>query len=393
MTSKSTAAEVSSTGVDFGKVDHAILAKHSKAVGLVTAGLSLAEMVNQMQQYNMQEHKRSQLGKCSICHAIGDMEMVCVFCGDEGAPEDEDGSAEDESEVEPEKAAETVVASKPAKEVKPAKESKATKLKLVEATLPESVAKESMIDRAKVVLSEKSLDAATSRIIELQVHAVHTYWEIGRELEIVHSSDLWKARMDGKKVAYKSFNQYVVKELKMSPDTVFNMIDIAKKFSEKEVEKIGRTKLTWILKAPEVTQAKLLKKADAGASVSEIKKEVEAAKIKHGTVGEKRDTGRKKTPMGKPGKISKADAAKGVTKTTPVTESKVTIALSFETAKLPLWAKEKLKAGAQPSKVAKRLADEPFAIEQLTNGVVRYYSIMAKADGSLQLKIETKRKS
>lgn len=358
MSKKNTAKKLSeppaAEPVVLDKVNAGLVEASCKAVGIWDSALSLKELVDTLQAYNTKTFAKVDLTLCSLCRTIGNGDAACAFCGD-------DSPAEDGAEI-------------------------ADDGKAIVTTIGTTV-------KSSLAQTEKALDVATGKIIEQTVKSIHSYWTLGRLIADVHRDDLWKARTDDNgKAAYKSFAQYVVRELKMSPPTAYKAMDVASKFTEGQITKIGMTKLSFILQAPELERPALLAEVEANPKMGKRQLESKVKQIRADHKVDKIDTGRQATPKGLPGTVSKKDKAAGVTKKTAAAEGRVTVAMTEGVVKLAMYAKPavKLQPGEKLTKVAKQLGDEPIATEQMNNGVVRYYSIVKK-DNALVLKIETKR--
>lgn len=308
--------------------------------------------------------------KLIACHKCGghssDELEACPFCGNkEEAPEAAAEKAAGEKVIAP-----------------------AVALTLVPGTKMAKTGVKTVVAQNGVEFSEKALDEANQRITKLKQEGAANYWQLGMEIASVFDSQLWKARVEsGKAVpAYKSFNQYVVKELRISQPTAYNMMKVAKAFTEDQVGRLGSTKLSFVLSIPDSLQEErdeLIQEIEEGASAKEVKAKTRKVRQKHGV-----DRVERATQPGKTGKMPTSPGRpKGVAK-----DGKLTVAMVKGVNTLPLYVRPsvKLEPGQLPEKRAKKLGDRPFAIEQLENGVVRYYSVV-NASGGLKLRIETMR--
>jgi hypothetical protein len=97
---------------------------------------------------------------------------------------------------------------------------------------------------------------------------------------------------------------------------------------------------------------------------------------------EKRETGRKLTPIGKPGKKLKSPI-----RVIPDDDGRMTVAMVEGEVAIECFAKP--AKGSVPVR-ARKLSDEPYAVEDMENGVTRRYEVLLRPEG-LILKITTSR--
>lgn len=142
---------------------------------------------------------------------------------------------------------------------------------------------ETEIIEAEVFYSETDLDKEVLITLGLKRDLVAGHWRLGRQLNHIHSNKIWRARLDADgNPLYENFDKFCRSELNMSDTNAFNLMDVAKNFPEEMVAQIGTWKLGFILKAPPEIQAKLLEKAKDGASLRNIRDEVQAARDEAG---------------------------------------------------------------------------------------------------------------
>lgn len=239
-------------------------------------------------------------------------------------------------------------------------------------------------------MNEDTLDSATKQVLYIKANAAMGHWALGKALEVIFATEIWKTRtkpgkkgerVEGAKHLYSTFDQWCRNEVKMAGSTCYSLIDMAKKFSEKQARELGTSKLQLTMRAPEEEQARILKSAEEGASTRQIREAVHEAKAKTGM--QKRETGRKATPAGKAGQTTKKESAR-------YANGKVTTTLVEGSTLIPMFAKPDRKG--DETKPAKRFADNPIAEEHFHGGVTRTYSILEHpTTGVWRLKIETKR--
>jgi hypothetical protein len=332
---------------------------------------------------------RAKQVECQACGGISDTDLdACPFCGDgdESAPADSKAAAVTGSKAEPVE--------------EPEQDDAATleavtvhgKAKKGHAELVHMPPHAELVEHAGIVgekepATEGLLDRVVKRVSEMKANLAVHYWTLGKQLTVVFDRELWKMRKssDGKPV-YTTFPQWCEKELGTKAGSFYPLMDAARAYSEAQARKLGMTKLGQIVTAPKEAQAKILAMAEKGASTRQIAAKVKEERTKANLA--RRDTGRGKGGVGRPGKLSAAEKAKGVTKADVNPAGRVTVAVSEGRSTLELFAKP-AKKGSEPRR-AKKLGDEPFAREELTNGVVRLYSVVQRASG-LVLIIETQR--
>lgn len=228
------------------------------------------------------------------------------------------------------------------------------------------------------------LDKAMQDVEQLKSAAAGSYWQLGRKILEVYDAQLWKLRTTkddkGKETArYKGFEAFCHHELKMSPTHAYKLMDVAKKFTEKDVSKFGATKLGLLLQAPPEDQPKIEQKIRAGASTKEVKSDVHKARKQKGF----------KKPSGK--------GRKQETKSTGRAAEKITIASIEGRKTIKLYVKPpSLRnldfSSSTEMKRAKKLGDIPFGRLELANDVVIYITIQDH-NGELVAVADTRRET
>jgi hypothetical protein len=328
----------------------------------VMKGHSLEGLITILQNGYQASLSKKDLTQCTECKGISPLALdSCPYCGFAGADDDAD-EAEHEEEKDPK---DTIEAR--GEVVFPERESGIVKKNDKLAT---------------IAFSEKALDEATGRILKLKQQGANTFWQLGHELGEVYKADLWKARLDAKKVKYKTFKQYVDSEIKISMPHVMNMIDVAKDFTEAQVAHVGGTKLSLLLQLPpslKTERQEVMEEIERGASHRDVKDKVRKLRQKHGvkSIGKERRTKRGlSNPTGKGGR-------KGT--------GRMTVSMAEGVVRLNMYAKpeHKLKDDEklEDQKRAKNVGDEPIAVEQLPNGLTCVYSVLKSSKGWV-LKIE-----
>lgn len=393
--------------------------------------------------------EKTDLVRCDVCNAVSSAKLdECPFCGDKGeveegdeeeeeeattasdrsdeeketaAEQDEEEDEDDEEEVDDEDETdededvstndtpdEKPIAAAPESEPAPAAAAaettnkKNTKKTKEDATMTTTSAvngtgskKSTALARASKseVVTAKDLDKAIHEVEKLKkeygestLDAAETYWQMGRKLLEINEGQLWKMRVDEKgKATYKSWDQFVTRELSMSPQQSYAAIDIGREYdSPKVLREIGQTKAANILKAAPVDRPALVEAAKNGATVREINAKVKKSRAKHGSP--KKDK--------QQAKAGKKAAAK--TNAAAATRSERVSITSFEGSKtVKLYAKPDTMKGVDFSKLkrAKTLADKPFGRVEMANGLVQTITLVKNADGEMFLKIDTRREA
>jgi hypothetical protein len=402
-TKKATTDEAKVQGVAMAKVQEArareaftaciAAAKVDGVTPVVIKRMPIENVVSGMVRWyaDIANCPRAKQVECQACGGISDADLEsCPYCGD-GAEEDPPaeskaaavtGGKHAKPAVEPDEDATTLEAATAAGKAK-----KGAKAELVTAEPHVDLAAHAGIVGEKEPATEGLLDRVVKRVSEMKANLAVHYWTLGKQLTVVFDRELWKMRKssDGKPV-YTTFPQWCEKELGTKAGSFYPLMDAARVYSEAQARKLGMTKLGQIVTAPKDAQAKILAMAEKGASTRQIAQKVKEERAKANL--QRRDTGRGKGGVGKPGKLSAAEKAKGVTKADVNPAGRITVAVAEGRSTLELFAKP-AKKGAE-SKRAKTLADEPYAKEELTNGVVRLYSVVKRASG-LVLVVKTVR--
>ena len=254
--------------------------------------------------------------KCLVCGEITDDDEeleCCPYCGDDGAePEEADAAEEagpvdlepeedddgDDIEVdEPEKLsddedpeADAKRKARHEKAEKAAKGDDADVINVEESPEDDTTEEAPEVDLdsedepTAVVVAEETtkIDAstaegklamATQRAKVAQRSIATNGWDLGHVLIEINEAELWKAG------GFSSFKDYYTKELGISKALVYNLMDVAKKFTRSTFEDIGIKKLEIVARAPKESREKLLD--DAGkSSKRELEKKAREEKRK-----------------------------------------------------------------------------------------------------------------
>lgn len=201
--------------------------------------------------------------------------------------------------------------------------------------------------------TEADLDKNVQVIGELKQQAAQAIWELGQSIRENYETELWKLRRtDGGELAYKNWKQFCATELNMSHTHAYSLMDIAAAFTQADIDELGTSKLGLVLKVPEPYRGKLLEQAKGGASKADLADEVKKLK------------GKGDPPPKLPPKMSMV-----------VGEGRVDLPLMKMNSDRP----------------AKRLADKPWAEEELSNDVTVRYLVTTDPKGDLLLVVERHR--
>jgi hypothetical protein len=234
--------------------------------------------------------------------------------------------------------------------------------------------------------TEKELDDAVATYRAHERQGATAYWQMAQVVAHIQGNDLWKLRTQktesGKeRPRWSSWEAFCSDELRLGARYTKQLLDLASHYSEAQVKEIGTTKLLKVLSAPASSRAELLADASAGATVRDLVKKVQKKNDEAGI---------------KPKKPRKTVAAKHDEEevTQKVKKSKtITVASVLGSANVKLWKKPaSLKAFDEKSaSPARRIADDPYGVVELDNGVCEHFYITESPSGQLILKIVRKR--
>jgi hypothetical protein len=342
-------------------------------------------------QHFRAEVAEEDLVRCESCEGVSSADFeACPFCGDVDEVEGSDDVPSDEPNASAlndaeEPAAIVVVEEPPAKKV--------TSKKAKETTMETHVNGSNgtkkkgglaLVQTGESALSMHDLDKAVGEVQKLRTAGVVAYWELGRKIVEINERGLWKLRVDDKgKAKFKSFEAFAHHELNMTATHAYNAMECARGYENAEaIREIGSTsKAVLLLKAAPEDREEIKDAIKAGASKKQVGAKVAESRKKHGSP--KKDK-----------QQAKAGAKSAATKAaTTKREEKVTVA-SFEGTKtIKLYKRPATMKNLDLSTLdfAKKLGDQPFGRLELGNGVVQYFAVVQKEDGTLAMKIETRR--
>jgi predicted Zn-ribbon and HTH transcriptional regulator len=199
-----------------------------------------------------------------------------------------------------------------------------------------------------------ALDSSIAEIERLKLSSATNIHALGTEIRRLYELELWKLRKVEGLIAYRNFKHFCAAELHMSHTYAYKLIDVAKAFTSKQIEELGASKLSFVLAVPPQHREKLLEDARKGASTKQLK--------------------------------AKADELAGKRKV-----DAVTVAVAVGRITLPLFARPSKETKDAPPKVAKKLEDDPWAVEDMTNDVRTLYWVKRNAKGEMVLVVERRR--
>ncbi len=378
------------SGVIVSKVDFKLIVKKLETLGIqppTDVGAAIKALTD---YYGTQPP--ANLVKCDACEGVSSIsEDNCPYCGMGDEPP-KGVTVRDKSEKSSEAAPEAT------------KEQKVVKVKnkkppvQPQTTTALAKAEPTAMTKGKVVEGHiepqgtiEELNKSVESIAAAKGMAAKSHWVIGKLIAENYDKALWKLRVGhDEKPLYKSFNSFCENELKISAAHAYNLMDIARAFTEEQVTKFGPSKLGLVLQVPPEDQAKLLEQA-AGASKRELEKKVKETKEKNKKEGKATSApkeGRKKD-------VSKATAKSGATgkgaptKTGTSKKDIITIASIVGSKTVKLFATPAKKG--DPAKEAKKLADDPWGRLELENNVEMFFKVKTNPAGQLILQVATRR--
>jgi hypothetical protein len=310
--------------------------------------------------------------RCKQCHGIGnEADDTCPYCGCEEG---------DAVVAPPATATKTTEAKTMATE---AGSIEGLKEDAKKATNGKALAKDDT-KPSSALRAERDLDDAIKRVKTAQASSAKGAWTLGKSIADIKDNDLWKLRThkDAKtgkeRPRWASWDAFCTTELGMTPRNALSFQNVASNFSADQVAAMGgTTKAALVLLAPPEAREATQKMAEKGATTKQIKGHVKKARAKSKNIV--------KT------KASKAQAA-AATKA-HATSKTITVANVLGSVQVKLYKKPASMKGLDLSSLerAKKLADEPFGVHELENGVKQYFSVMEAPSGELVLKVITKR--
>lgn len=339
------------SAMDEKLVDAAIKRYSVKGIG---KGMTIANKAGLLQIQIRKDTKPEDFMECDKCHAGSDInDSGCPFCGEGDDPAAAAPEAPKEQTL--------VKVPKKAKQTKPSTQ-------VVKAVEP----KTEPADSSAVTVNEKELieglDKAVRDIVALNAGMEASKWLLGRKIQELYEGAAWMLRRDeeGHDI-YRSFQQFSVAELGIDGSTALRLMDISKEFTEEQVKALGTHRLRSLIRIGDrEVRGKLIGRIEKeGLSTREVEAEVKRLNPP------RRDTGRKETPVGGPGKRA-------------LPEGSVAAALKLGAKNVQLYTKD------SPTKKAKTVEDVPWGVLELDNDVEIHFTLMQGSAG-LVLKVDVKK--
>ncbi len=335
---------------------------------------------------------KEELFECEECGGVFPDMKRCPYCGDS---DDEEEDVKDKGKKEAKKndkpAAETSQ-DKPAdaKPAEPKGKGKGGKVAKIENPAKDKKPGSEIVpaaDAALTGLSVKDLDDATKEVLRLKVASGVSMHELGSKLQEIHEKQLWKLRTDDKgKPTYRSFDAYCSAEIKMSHTACYGLINVAQHYTPEKMQQIGTSKLVLILKAPEEDREELERQAASGQSKSQIQKRVAALRAQKGVPTPKAPK------VARGGSPLAASAASKGRKSEHITIVSVLGKKTVQAYCKPAKKGDALEAVVVPKHVKDWLErQQPFAGDNLGNGVREVFVLAVDAKDRLQVRIDRKR--
>jgi hypothetical protein len=234
---------------------------------------------------------------------------------------------------------------KKTKKGKPAKKEKGP-LEDQEAT-PSSARKPGETSTDIVVFTTADLDEQVKVIKSTGKFAATELLKMGSAFDRIHTDELWKLRTVKGKPKYTNFKKFVAEEFGVSHTYAYGLMDVARKFTEDDVKRLGISKLRVALQVPAERQKEILDAAKKGATVADLK-----------------DKARKDRPEAK---------------------KAITVALLLGQQVVPAFKR------TDPDVRASKIKDDAFGELELDNGVTLSIKLTRDVDSNLQFVVEAKR--
>jgi hypothetical protein len=222
--------------------------------------------------------------------------------------------------------------------------------------------------------TEADLDEAVARVRQHRKAFEVSGWELGHELARIADANLWKLRTDGEGgPLYKSWGDFVRRELQMSVEGARQAIRIAGRCSREEVALLGATKAALVLQAPPEDQ-----EAIKAAAQGQTKREVEQA-VRHANAAKRTPAQQEKQKERQASQRKKIEALR----LKPTKDESTLFVVVGKTHDLPLYADAK-------SRVGKTLPNGAHAFLDLGNDT-RWTFQLVRTTSSWKLRVTAKR--
>jgi len=127
-------------------------------------------------------------------------------------------------------------------------------------------------EKTKVRRHDRILDSVVRQLRKNLQRIAETTWETARLLARVHDKELYLRRLDREgKTVFPLFELFCHHELGLARSVAYDLVQVAKTFKRRDVQKHGVSKLVVILRAPLQLRSVLLQRAANGASVRQLR--------------------------------------------------------------------------------------------------------------------------
>lgn len=352
---------------------------------------SLKVRVGRLAKYYEGQDGKINIANCDQCGADSDAALdSCPFCGDEGAvegaspmaevEETEDDEGDDLDQAEQAEVAEVAegetmnkkatkkatkkAATAPKKAAKPAKAAKPGKpgKKPPEAN---RTALAPVVDATGIsVVDSTALDAQVEVIREAVLGGAVALHRLGTAANTIVTDSLWKQRVNDDGVpAFRSFKQFCVAELGLTAVHVYRAMKVSDEFTEGEITQLSGKQVRLVLEVPKESRQEVIAAAQRGESGGKL--------------------------------TQRANELRGGRKPLPEPSRGITVAVTTGHTKLKMFKRPNdstTKVGeTEGATPAKRLADAPWAVMDLTNKVRMLIRISTKPNGEIIADVEFRR--
>ncbi len=320
-------------------------------------------------------------GNCVACEGTGESSNgnVCSPCGGTGSTKVKAPATKAKAPATKAKKAPATKATKaPATKAKApatkAKKAPATKAKKAPATKAKAPATKTKKAAPKVkkpadavetaaIVTVADLDTQVEVIKQCVTDGALALHRLGAAAKTINDSGLWKMRITkGGTSCYRSFKQFCVEDLGMSPQHIYRAINTTEQFTEQEVKGLSGKQIRVVMQLPKEAQKDALSAAKDGEGTSALS---DRAKV-----------------LGDKG----ADA--------PVPAKAVTVAVVMGIQKVALYKRPKKNAKVcdpETAEVAKSISDKPWLAIELKNKVRLLVRLDQNKKGELVGTVEFRR--
>lgn len=354
---------------------------------------SLKATTARLAEFYKQNEDRLDIAGCDNCGGDSDASLdACPFCGEEGVLEDENSPPPAKAPPPQPPKAEAPPPTKkkaaaPAK--KPAAKKKAAapaKKKATTKTKP--AAKKKATTKAKPPAKKKGAAKAKAKAPDADAEVVSTALvteaDLERQVEIIRKSvsdgalalhrmgaaakainegQLWKMRFTkGGESCYRSFKQFCIEDLCMTPAHIYRAIGVAEQFTEDEVKGLSGQQIRVVMQLPAGARQEAIDAARSGEGTSTLSERAKALGAKPGEA--------------------------------PTPTKAVTVSMAMGIQKVAMYKRPKKpgKVGdAENATPAKSISDKPWLAIELRNKVRLLVRLDTNKKGELVAAVEFRR--